>query len=731
LTAEYTDHGPGEGYLESKQRKFDQLTADTVAHREKPTPCFSFPWHCGAPLAFVVLGCLLYGHTLNVPFYLDDAANLRDNLPPLQSFSVRDLVETAFGGLLRRRPLANLTFTLNAYFHGSHVAGYHLVNILIHILNSILLYLVLFKTFTLAGNRRAFQYPGLTALFAGIWWFVHPIQTQTVTYVVQRMTSMATLFSIASLLAYILGRLSLQKGSRVALLLAAFCFWLLAMASKEIALTVPVVVFFYEWFFFQDLSRRWFIRRAGYAVAGLATVLWVVHLFYGYSPVAFLTVIDQPRGFTALERLLTELRVVFLYIGLLIYPHPSRLTLNHDVAISHSILDPATTLLSFVGLLALAAAAFFLAKRHRVFAFCIIWFLVNLSVEALAASIEPMFEHRLYLPSMLFFVPFVCLGFRCVRKPLRIFPLMTVWLVLLSLWTYQRNDLWKDPVAFWTDAVGKTPNHYRPYFHLGTSYLEAGQYQNALPSLLKALSLEPPYPTEILTNIGMLYYKDNKPDLARQNLERALALNRNNYVALDLLGTLCRTNSDYDCALTYYQRAIAMNPDFVQSSHNMAAVYSELGRTADAIRMFEHVIAMRPRWSQAKAGLGLALAKQGEFARAVEMLNRAIAEDETNQEALFNLAVVYDMTGRYEMAAETYEKVLAINARDVETMHNLGIIYLTRVNKVERAKACFEKALRTEPEYPHAAAAQSILSQIDTMDTEKRELPAEKESDAP
>jgi Tfp pilus assembly protein PilF len=664
-------------------------------------------------LTFSLIGLLLYGHTLQAPFYLDDFINIRDRLHAINSLSLSEFVRAAFESFAPRRPLANLSFVLNYYFHGFRLPGYHLVNIVIHVINGILLYLFIFKTITLPAQRHTCQHHVWVAVLGSLLWFVNPVQIQSVTYIVQRMNSMATLFFLCSFLSYVHGRLARKTRNRIALFaLCALC-WVFSMASKEIALTLPGLIFVYEWLFFQDLSGPWIRRSFIYVVIGLAGILTAVYTVYHYSPLTFLMSIYQPRTYTALERFLTEGRVILFYISLLAYPHPGRLNLNHDIAVSHSLLDPFTTLLSFAALFVILVFTILTVRRYRIVAFCMIWFFANVAIEALAAGTEPVFEHRAYLPSMLFFVPFVWIAFRGINNPKIIFPVIIALLIVFSFWTYQRNALWSDPIAFWEDAVRKSPDHFRSHANLGMSYLQAKAYDSALKPLQKALTLNPPYPAEIYTNIGLLYLEIGKQDLARQNLERAVSLNPNNFVGLDLLGTLYRRQKDCTEAIRYYRKAMTINPDFATSYYNLGTLYSEMGDRDNAVKMLTQSLALRPMWSEAYNTLGLVRAEQGRYDLAEVAFLKAVRINAKDSKALFNLAKVYDLTGQHEMAARTYETLIGMSPRDVEAMHNLGIIYLKQLKNTKQAIFYFRKALATDPEYDHAAIAKNILSQIE------------------
>ena len=483
------------------------------------------------------------------------------------------------------------------------------------------------------------------------------------------------------------------------------------MASKQIALTLPLLVFVYEWFFFQDLNKQWLKKGGSFVLIGIGGLLVGVYFVYHYSPFTFVTTIPQLRQYTVLERFLSQGRVIFFYISLLLFPHPSRLTLNHDISVSHSLLDPFTTLLSFAGLIVLFLLTTLIVRRYRLVAFSIIWFFANLAIEALAASTELIFEHRVYLPSMLFFVPPVWALSKTLNKPKVVSSIIGILIILFGFWTYQRNGLWNDPVAFWEDAVRKSPNHYRTNANLGIAYLNAGASDRAIAAFERALTMSPPYPTEIYTNMGMLYLKTAQRDLARQKLARAVQLNPDNYLALNGLGILEQREQNYGKALKHYLMAIEMNANFASSHYNLGMLYMDMGDLNNAVKTFMRALELRPMWSEAYSSLGLAWARQGRYDLAIPALRKAISIEAGNQEALFNLAKAYNQRGRHEMAARTYKTLIEMHPEDVEAMHNLALIYLNHLKNVEQAKLYFSKALAADPEYDYGAIARNILSQ--------------------
>ncbi|MGA7144630.1 MAG: hypothetical protein WBY47_09030, partial [Desulfobacterales bacterium] len=228
----------------------------------------------------------------------------------------------------------------------------------------------------------------------------------------QRMNGMAAMFYILSLLFYIKARLSNPKGKKTALFLACILSGMLSLGSKEIAATLPFFIFLYEWYFFQDVNLNWLKRNSIYFLCLLFIIGFAALFFLGGHPIKSILSAYSHRDFTLWQRVLTEFRVVIYYIGLILFPYPMHLNLLHDFSISHSFLDPITTLFSFVAIAGLLATAIRLAKKERLISFCILWFLGNLFIESSVIGLEIIYEHRLYLPSMFFILIFVSLIYR-------------------------------------------------------------------------------------------------------------------------------------------------------------------------------------------------------------------------------------------------------------------------------------------------------------------------------
>lgn len=428
------------------------------------------------------VGGLIYANTFQVPFYFDDFQNIRDNKAiHITDLSLDQLSSAVVNASTRNRPLANISFALNYYFHQQQLPGYHLVNIGIHLLAALFLYLLLVTTFSLPAANVTGN-PRLIALLAALLWLTHPIQTQSVTYIVQRMTSLAGMLYLLSLFSYARGRVQ-QNGNRHSLcwFFTAAVAGILALSAKENAVTLPFFIFLYELYFFRDLDRQW-LKKTLPLIAAIMTIMLVAgYLFTNGQPLQMILDSFRYRDFSLPQRLLTESRVIFFYLSLLLFPHPSRLNLDHDFTLSRSLLQPLTTLPAIAGLLALLVTAVLLARKERLLSFAIFWFLGNLFLESSFIGLELVFEHRLYLPSAFLLPLLPVLAFRFARLRPLLLTLTVIAIALASFWTYQRNNTWRDQITFHRDMVAKDPSNPRPHYNLALELGRLGRFAEAIP----------------------------------------------------------------------------------------------------------------------------------------------------------------------------------------------------------------------------------------------------------
>ncbi|RPJ11873.1 MAG: hypothetical protein EHM36_00620 [Deltaproteobacteria bacterium] len=351
----------------------------------------------------------VYSNTFSVPFQFDDRPNIIQN-PNIQIKALSwDRIEKLIYYTYREsiRVFSYFTLALNYYFGEFDVFGYHFVNLLIHVMTGILLYGFLTLTLHLPSLKE--EYGAVSykaALFTSLIFIAHPVQTQSVTYIVQRMASLAGLF-------YLLGFFLYVKGRSAQGMVRAFCFggavlsYLLGVFSKENVVILPFFIALYEFYFFRrfDLSPKG--KRILLILAGSLLVLGAFGLLiWGKRYYEVIVEGYKIRDFNLTERVLTQFRVVLYYLTLLAYPHPSRLILDYDFPISKTILDPPTTLLSILIVLGLIGYSFWAAKKRPVLSFFVLWYFGNLVIESSIFPLEMVYEHRLYLPCIGLFTLF-------------------------------------------------------------------------------------------------------------------------------------------------------------------------------------------------------------------------------------------------------------------------------------------------------------------------------------
>lgn len=543
---------------------------------------------------------LIYSNTLHTPFILDDITNIQfSQAIHIKDISVDSLIQVLRGAYSTHRPLPNISFALNYYLHKFNPAGYHVVNIIIHLTTGILLFVILKDTLKISTEEEKCR-PEWTAFAAVLIWIVHPLHTQSVTYIVQRMTSMATMFYALTLLLYIKARLSERKGKKCALYGMSLLSAVLALGSKEIAVTLPVFTFLYEWYFFQNLSREWMKKKVFPIIIVLVALAVLGLVFTNADPVNTIHKTYKNFHFTMGQRLLTETRVVMLYLGKMFFPHPSRLSLEHDVAISTSPFAPITTLFSIVGLLGMLAAGLLLARRQKIISFCILWFLGNLALESTIIGLDIIFEHRTYLPSLFFILVPVLFGQRLLRPMLLKPMVVTIVVILLSISTYTRNEVWSSEKTIWEDNAGKAPNNARAQMNYGLMLIKEGMRDKGLPYLLKTIEIDPRYALGYY-NLGDVMDDMRKYEKAAKYYQKAFELEPGNPGYRMALAIALAGAGQHEAALFHFCMLEGQDPLLnYKVLYWMGRSLAALNRHAEAIAKFEQILRQKPNYLPAK-----------------------------------------------------------------------------------------------------------------------------------
>jgi protein O-mannosyl-transferase len=397
-------------------------------------------------------------------FFFDDEANvLQVESLRLNEITLAALQEAWNSGIagLGGRPVAQLSFALNHYFSGFDPFAFKATNLVFHLLTGVLVFFV---------AQRLLVAPIFAGVAAALW-LLHPIQMTSVLYVVQRMTSLSALFVLAGCLLHIIGR---ERGGHkgiVWMLLGWLVCWPLAFFSKEIAILFPLLVLVWEL-----VVRRAIVGRLDRFALTLLLVLGLgaaASLSYLLLPASqWLWAGYEMRGFTMTERLLTEGRVLWLYLGLIVFPRLEAFSLYHDdIPLSTSLLDPWTTLPAWLGLIALAWMAWRLRQRAPLLSFGIAWFLVGHLLESTVLPLEIAHEHRNYLPSFGLFIAAAWALMQAVQHPrwqktLGI-TVVAVYALYATLLTGLRSHLYGDEIRRTQIESQHHPESARTHYEAG------------------------------------------------------------------------------------------------------------------------------------------------------------------------------------------------------------------------------------------------------------------------
>jgi tetratricopeptide (TPR) repeat protein len=541
-------------------------------------------------IIITIIGALVYANTLHAPFQFDDNAyinhgNLSIKLTDILNASAltkgADWGDTFTSGLLTRR-FGFLTFMLNYKLHGLSVMGFHVVNILIHIVAAMLVYCLTTRCWYTPFMDSCFQgmekyreiYSRWTAFFCASLFVAHPINTQAITYVVQRFASLATLLYLLALYAYLSSMLQQKRTLSVVLYGISLIAAILAMFTKEISFTLPLVMFLCDRLFLQRLLSRSLLALTPFLLTMIIipfNLLQAKSLLHSGGE-GLPSSIDALAGGETLSRhdyFLTELRVVITYIRLLVFPIDQNL--DYDYPVYTSVFAP-PVFASFAVILLIALGALMLwrasavshgprAGLYRLIAFGIFWFFITLSVESSFQPIENViYEHRLYLP-FFGFVLAVVSGVTILWHKIdavlprlaRMVPVVGFLIVfMLACTASARNAIWRDSITLWEDVVNKSPNKARVLYNLGQSYQLVGRLNDAQKAWEKAIKADP-----------------------------------NHSYSLNSLGNIAMLANDYPLAEQYYRRSLKVYPGNAETHYNLAMIYEQTNRVPESVLELE------------------------------------------------------------------------------------------------------------------------------------------------
>jgi tetratricopeptide (TPR) repeat protein len=716
-------------------------------------------WWLTIPAAgLIVLSALaVYQNSFAGAFVYDDDSAIVGNPTLRQLWPIwRPLWPPRGAATVSGRPLLNLSLAINYALSGLNAWSYHATNLAIHAAAALLLLGILRRTFLTPVLRDRFGKAATPlALAAALIWTVHPLQTESVTYIVQRAESLAGLLYLLTLYCVIRGAAgtvpffaahqpvspgvtSSEKGDCPLFWLswytAAVLACLLGMACKEVLVTAPLIALLYDRTFLAGSFLAAWRQRRGLYLALAATWGLLAFLMASTGLLGLRTKIGVVDPFSYAR---SQPGVMLHYLRLSLWPRPLCLDYAWPVARSLGEILPGAIV---VGLLA-AATVWGLAAR-KAWGFLGAWFFLIL---APTSSILPLrhlaFEYRMYLPLAAVAVLAVAGGYALCDRLLPTpagqggkspflpgtalgraglwatkkgtvpglaaiarwaAPLLVLVAVLVALGcaTAVRNADYRSLLVIWQDTVDKRPHNAVAHSNLGTALARSGQPHKAIEHFLAALRLEPDY-AEAHKNLGLSLVDLGRIDEAIKQFREAVRWEPDYAEARYNLGIALAAEGKTGEAIEEYREAVRLKPDFPEAHNNLANMLASIGKTGEAIEHCRQALRVRPDFADAEHTLGFILAGMNRSDEALKHCQEALRLKPDYAEAHNTLAAVLLGLGKTDEAIAHFQQAARLKPDFVVAHDNLSRV-LAAAGRTREAIQNYDRVLQLTPDSPSA-----------------------------
>jgi tetratricopeptide (TPR) repeat protein len=648
-----------------------------------------------------VLGVILaaavaaaYCRTFAVPLLYDDIPSIVDN-PSLRHLGTAFLPpgDSTAGG----RPTLNATLALNYTISGTAPWSYHAGNLLIHGLAGLVLFGIVRRT--LAARQGAAA--TIVAFCAALLWLVHPLLTESVTYVIQRAESLMGLLYLLTLYCLIRGASSRGRFENRWYCLSVACC-LLGMGTKEVMVSAPLIALLYDRTFLAG-SFAEALRRRRWVYVGLAAT-WLVLPFLELSTHGRDGTAGFGHGVNAWDYALTQFTAIIHYLRLSLWPSP--LVFDYGSNLAAPSARVAVCALAVVALFAATAMA---VVRRPALGFLGACFFAILAPSSSFVPIvtETMAEHRMYLP----LVPVVVLAVVGIHHWIgrAMVPVCLLLAAALFYATWQRNETYRSEEQIWSTTASSVPGNERAQNNLGNMLVkDPGRLEEAVAHFNEALRLQPGY-ADAHYNLGLALNKipGRRGDAIAQYKE-ALRLRPGNVEALNNLGNALVSMGRPQEAIAPLEEALRLDAGHAEAHFNLGNALSALGRTPEAIVQYREDLRLKPGHLEARFNLANAFVSQGALPEAVGEYREALRLNPAYADAHYNLANALNSLGLTQEAIGEFEETLRLRPDFADAHYNLGIAFVKR-GLIPEASEQFDEVLRLQP---GNADAEQMLARI-------------------
>lgn len=519
---------------------------------------------------FIIFGFSLYANSFHNQMFWDDDDFILNNQYvhdfSFSKFFSENLI--AGSGLVSNywRPALLTVFSLEWHIWQDWSTGFHFVNTSIHIANAILLFFLLFKIF----NRKTL------ALFTSLLFLIHPLQTESVTYVNSLGDSLSVLFILLGLRSYLkFSQTSVKKSDSLSYIFTNL-FFILGLMSKETAIIFPALVFMVE--FFQSKNQNASLKtRLLNAWKNTWPILSIalIYLLLRATALNFknsFNLYDEQNDFTSnfFVRVLTFFKIAVIYIKLLFYPVGLHMERSIAIAAKFSWDIVIGALISTT--LGLSALKFY--KKNPMFTFGILWFFIGLAPTSniLVPINGLLYEHWLYFPMIGFWLAIFSILVYFIQTIkwkyiwIPAFAGMTLWFGFLSVQTINRNSQWRDPITFYNQTLKYSPNSYRLINNLGMAYADTRQNDKAIETYEKAITIDPNNPVSY-HNLGNTYISIGQKEKALEQFQKALSLDPKFVFTYGQIINIYLQDKDYANARIWLNKLLEVQPSNEQAKY--------------------------------------------------------------------------------------------------------------------------------------------------------------------
>ncbi|MFC1668574.1 tetratricopeptide repeat protein [Chlamydiota bacterium] len=625
------------------------------------------------PVTYLVLfslGFIIYFNSFKGEFLIDDIVLIEKNSFIRSISTINNIFTQDIGGGANHqygyyRPLQIFLYSLIFFFSGLNVIGYHLVNVLLHIITCMLFFHVLL---ILSKNQWI-------AVVSSILFVTSPIHVENVSYISGTADILVTLFMLTAFLYF----LKDQKEQKTVNFILIIIFFLLAIFSKENAIIFPVLLLIYNFVFKKKFAFRIFVPL--FIITFIYFLLRIIILKVHITTVPLIESIKRIPGFFI---------AIFIYLKSLVFPLGLHLFYNLQ-DMNNKGLYCALGVLIIIFILGIS---FKTKKKYPLVTFSLLWFIITLLPSSNIIPVDTFMADRyLYLPSIGFYF-FIGIALFFLYRIKLLKAIVIVFLIcLISIFcfvTIKQNVYWSNKIFTFKRSIAFSPSDLRLYHGLATIHLQKGEAEKALFYLNEIIEKNP-FNMDAYAKLGRAYSALGQTERAIKTYKKIIIFEPDNIDTYNALGNIFANLKKYNEAIYYYKKAIEKDPLFYIAHYNLGRIYVQLNDTSKAIKFYKKALDINPNSFKTYDSLGSLFLLENKNNIAIELYKKAIGINPRYVNAYLNLGIAYQKLEKLDLAKKYYLKTLEIEQKSGVCHNNLAVVYVA-MNDYNLAYFHFEKA---------------------------------------